>query len=514
MIGLAYLVGIVLSAVGTLSIARRLDRLPTLGHVAPAIALVSALFLAIDAAGIARGWFYTPAVATIVALPGAGPYGRGLPVEELFMLPFLALLTLTLQNIVRRTTRTIAPSAPGRAAVITIALSAVLCVAAIAAGAPEYTSAVGAIAVLGLGLAAPLLTREASAAKALAALLVLTALFDNLLCAAGIFQYPLDARSGIAVGLAPIEDLIWAVGFGGLTLVAGAWSERSNGSAWRLLLASRPASWINTALPFLAAILAGGSDNGGVSLLLLLLWWGIGYNVVLYGINDLYDRASDQLNPRKGGIEGALLRPRDLPALRALLALCATVGLLVALVDANAGPFVVAAIALAILYSAPWFGRTRSIPVLDAITSAAHFVLPPLCGLAIATQFDAAWRAPLVAYGCWNAGNHLLGAIQDRAVDRRAGLATSATLLGPRRTALAAICAYLAASTALAANAGAHGMGFAVAAALPLVSALSTTPLLGARATVQSARAAWHRFMLLNVPMGAVASALLIASWQ
>ena len=55
---------------------------------------------------------------------------------------------------------------------------------------------------------------------------------------------------------------------------------------------------------------------------------------------------------------------------------------------------------------------------------------------------------------------------------------------------------------------------FAVAAALPLVSALSTTPLLGARATVQSARAAWHRFMLLNVPMGAVASALLIASWQ
>ena len=81
-------------------------------------------------------------------------------------------------------------------------------------------------------------------------------------------------------------------------------------------------------------------------------------------------------------------------------------------------------------------------------------------------------------------------------------------------TEVAAICAYLAASTALAANAGAHGMGFAVAAALPLVSALSTTPLLGARATVQSARAAWHRFMLLNVPMGAVASALLIASWQ
>ena len=71
MIGLAYLAGIVLSAVGTLSIARRLNRLPTLGHVAPTIALVSTLFLAVDAVGIERGWFYTPAVATMATLPGA-----------------------------------------------------------------------------------------------------------------------------------------------------------------------------------------------------------------------------------------------------------------------------------------------------------------------------------------------------------------------------------------------------------------------------------------------------------
>lgn len=513
MIGLAYLAGIIASGLGTLALARRLNRVPTRGEAAPVIALVTTAFLLLDVAGIARGWFYTPAVATLGTLPGSGLYGRGLPIEELFMLPFLALLTLTLRRMLRRGSRVAVTLTYSRASAITIALVVIAGAAAITSGAPEYTTAVATIAVLGLVLAAPLLAADRSAVFALALLLALTAIFDNLLCAAGVFRYPLGARSGIEIGVAPIEDLIWALGFGSLTLVAGAWSQRSQGTAWRLLLASRPASWINTALPFLAGVVAAGAQAGGVSLLLLVLWWGVGYNAVLYGINDLYDRASDALNPRKGGIEGALLQPGDLAALRALLAVGATGGLLVAFTEASAAPFVVGALALAALYSAPWFGRTRSIPILDAITSASHFLLPPLCGLALASQFDAAWVAPLVAYGCWNSGNHLVGAIQDRTADRRAKLATSATFLGARLTALTAICTYLVASILLAANAGDHGAGFAVAAALPLVNALSTAPLLRARASVRDARAAWRRFMVLNVPIGAVASVLLIASW-
>jgi lycopene cyclase domain-containing protein len=513
-IGLAYLTGIIASGLGTLALAHRLNRLPSRGEVAPVIALLTTAYLLLDAAGIARGWFYTPAIATLAALPGGGPYGRGLPVEELFMLPFLALLTLTLQRMSRRATRAAATLAYNRASAIAIALVVIAGAAVVASGAPEYTTVVATIAALSLVLVAPLLVADRSAVAALTVLLALTAIFDNVLCAAGVFHYPLGARSGIEIGIAPIEDLIWALGFGNLTLVAGAWSRRSRGTSWRLLLASRPAAWINTALPFLAGVVAAGAEAGGVSLLLLLLWWGVGYNAVLYGINDLYDRTSDELNPRKGGIEGALLQPRDLRALRALLACSATGGLLVAFTDTSGAPFVVSAIALAALYSAPWLGRTRSIPVLDAITSASHFLLPPLCGLALAAQFDPAWLAPLVAFGCWNAGNHLVGAIQDRTADRRAKLATSATLLGARLTALTAICVYLVATVLLAVNARDHGTGFAVAAALPLVNALSTTPLLLKRATMRDARAAWRRFMVLNVPIGAIASVLLIASWQ
>ena len=38
------------------------------------------------------------------------------------------------------------------------------------------------------------------------ALLVLTAVFDNVMIAAGLFTYPSEHLSGLRVGLAPIED--------------------------------------------------------------------------------------------------------------------------------------------------------------------------------------------------------------------------------------------------------------------------------------------------------------------
>ena len=73
-------------------------------------------------------------------------------------------------------------------------------------------------------------------------------------------------------------------------------------------LASRPVSWINTAFPFAAAYLLTTRE---VDLIFVLgtLYFLIPYNLAMYGINDVFDYESDLLNPRKGGIEGALLDP-------------------------------------------------------------------------------------------------------------------------------------------------------------------------------------------------------------
>ncbi|KAA9134802.1 lycopene cyclase domain-containing protein [Microbacterium caowuchunii] len=48
--------------------------------------------------------------------------------------------------------------------------------------------------------------RMRASAVAAAALFVLTAVFDNVMIAAGLFTYPAEHLSGIRIGLAPIED--------------------------------------------------------------------------------------------------------------------------------------------------------------------------------------------------------------------------------------------------------------------------------------------------------------------
>ena len=48
--------------------------------------------------------------------------------------------------------------------------------------------------------------RMAASAISAAVLLVLTAVFDNLMIAAGLFTYPAEHLSGLRIGLAPLED--------------------------------------------------------------------------------------------------------------------------------------------------------------------------------------------------------------------------------------------------------------------------------------------------------------------
>ena len=90
-------------------------------------------------------------------------------------------------------------------------------------------------------------------------------------------------------------------------------STRTGGSSIgrdlaQIVLSSRPISWINTAFPFAAAYLLSTREVD-LTLVIGTLYFLIPYNLAMYGINDVFDYASDLANPRKGGIEGALLCP-------------------------------------------------------------------------------------------------------------------------------------------------------------------------------------------------------------
>ena len=52
-------------------------------------------------------------------------------------------------------------------------------------------------------------------------LLILTAVFDNIMMAAGFFDYGPDRISGLRLGLMPVEDFLYPIA--GSLLLAGTW---------------------------------------------------------------------------------------------------------------------------------------------------------------------------------------------------------------------------------------------------------------------------------------------------
>ncbi|MFM9274358.1 prenyltransferase [Pseudarthrobacter sp. NKDBFgelt] len=211
-----------------------------------------------------------------------------------------------------------------------------------------------------------------------------------------------------------------------------------------LLVSSRPLSWVNTAYPFAAAYLltAGQIDAAWI---VGTLYFLVPYNLAMYGINDVFDYESDLRNPRKGGVEGAVLeRSMHRTTLRAAVA--TNVPFLAVLVLLG-GPlsWLVLAISIfaVIAYSAPGL-RFKERPFLDSATSSTHFVSPALYGLVLAqANFTPALWALLGSFFLWGIASQAFGAVQDIVADREGGIASIATVTGASATVRFAIAAYL-----------------------------------------------------------------------
>lgn len=274
---------------------------------------------------------------------------------------------------------------------------------------------------------------------------------------------------------------------------------------WR---ASRPFSWINTALPFLVAAIAAGRPGTPA------VWLGVAYftgpyNLLLYGVNDLYDYESDVRNPRKGGaIEGGLV-PRE--RTRTLWAWVAATNLppllALAVLAPPAGTVALGVTVLvALAYSVPP-ARTKVVPGLDSLTSSLHFVLPCACGALLGGAAPGAlpWRF-LAAFLLWGIASHALGAIQDVGYDRQAGIGSVAVALGGRRTAALSLACY-GAAIALVASAGTTSALAAAACLLPY-------PLLAASCLAgdpeAQARRAWRGFLGMNLLVGFLLTQVLL----
>jgi 4-hydroxybenzoate polyprenyltransferase len=278
-----------------------------------------------------------------------------------------------------------------------------------------------------------------------------------------------------------------------------------------LFVSSRPLSWVNTAYPFAAAYLLTTREID-LAFVLGTLYFLIPYNLAMYGINDVFDYESDLRNPRKGGVEGAVLDRSEHRA--TLIAAVATnVPFLIALVLLGSPlSWLVLAISVfaVIAYSAPGL-RFKERPFVDSLTSATHFVSPAVYGLALAgtTATPGLW-ALLVAFFLWGIASHAFGAVQDILADRAGGIGSIATVIGAKATVRFAIAAYVASGLLLLLL----PWPGTLAALLAIPYALSVWPYRSLTdEQAERANAGWKRFLALNFLTGFLVTLLLILFW-
>jgi 4-hydroxybenzoate polyprenyltransferase len=236
------------------------------------------------------------------------------------------------------------------------------------------------------------------------------------------------------------------------------------------------------------------------------------YNLLMYGINDVFDYESDVRNPRKGGVEGALLTP-DLHRTMIIVAALVPVPFVVALIawgSLAATGVLALALFFVVAYSAKGF-RFKEIPVVDSLTSSAHFVMPAIYGLVLA----GAVLTPLIvwllsAFFLWGMASHAFGAVQDVVADREAGVASIATVIGARGTVRLAVVLYAVAGIIMVVM----PWPLPLIAPVALIYIATIAPWWSVTDDLaEGANKGWRRFLVLNFIAGAVVVLVLFEWW-
>lgn len=192
---------------------------------------------------------------------------------------------------------------------------------------------------------------------------------------------------------------------------------------------ARPRFWIYIIGPLLIALAAGG-QSPTLGVYILLAYATLPANLLIYGVNDIFDQETDRFNQKKGSYE-LLLNQHSVKLITA-----AIVGLQL--------PFLIALFVLLPTASLPWLGlflvtgigysmppiRAKARPFLDATFNILYAAL----GFA-AYRALSGHQPPVilvVASLFWCMAMHAYSAVPDIAADTKAHTPTIATALGAK----------------------------------------------------------------------------------
>lgn len=197
-----------------------------------------------------------------------------------------------------------------------------------------------------------------------------------------------------------------------------------------ILKISRPRFYSYLFGPFIVGAAAGISSIQQLYSPLfigLLLFFIFPANLFLYGINDYFDNDTDQFNQKKKSQEH-LLQQKERKILLLLLIIAAGMALAFCFWLPSTSRFLLLLfLFLSTFYSAPPI-RFKARPFLDAYSNVLY-ILPGLIGYQVMTDTIAS-LITLVAAWAWAVGMHTFSAIPDIIPDKKAGITTTAVLLG------------------------------------------------------------------------------------
>ena len=196
---------------------------------------------------------------------------------------------------------------------------------------------------------------------------------------------------------------------------------------------SRPRFWFYLLGPFTVGCIWGADrylDLLNPAFFVHFLYFMFPANVLLYGVNDLYDYETDLLNPKKDEREYRIKQGERDMLRRILVAVLALSLALVPLQGGNGERLIfLGFLFLSVFYSAPPL-RFKAVPHLD---SASNF-LYALPG--VFAYYHTAGALPpspiLVAAFAHTFAMHLFSAVPDVVFDESTGVRTTAVLLGER----------------------------------------------------------------------------------
>lgn len=231
----------------------------------------------------------------------------------------------------------------------------------------------------------------------------------------------------------------------------------------KLLRISRPRFWIYLLGPYLIGSIL--TVDPTQLIFQWQFWLGFIYftfpaNLLIYGVNDIFDYETDKLNPKKIKYE-TLVTPKE--RIRLWLFILATnIPFILALYLINplSSMGILGFLFLGIQYSALPI-RAKARPFLDSLFNILY-IFPGIIGYSLFTlSLNLDYRL-LISAGLWTMAMHTYSAIPDIKADKASNTPTIATVLGSKLTLLYCFICYTLSGILLAQFSPVLGIGIAI----------------------------------------------------